>query len=192
VPRNKEFDYQDKLKVARDLFWKKGYQATTMNDLVDALAINRSSIYDSFGNKHDLFLKCLHDYIQETELSYRASANKGASALESAIIVIRDIVKTILVDTKTCLAINSTFELSRIDEDVNRLLKQQANNSVKLFEDLFIKAQQEGDLSAGKDPSLLAYFVVASFASLWNADLLFNDKKRLYQLTDHLIGVIRA
>lgn len=192
MPRNKEFDYQDKLKVARDLFWKKGYQATTMNDLVDALAINRSSIYDSFGNKHDLFLKCLHDYIQETELSYRASANKGASALESAIIVIRDIVKTILVDTKTCLAINSTFELSRIDEDVNRLLKQQANNSVKLFEDLFIKAQQEGDLSAGKDPSLLAYFVVASFASLWNADLLFNDKKRLYQLTDHLIGVIRA
>ncbi|MCQ6961143.1 TetR/AcrR family transcriptional regulator [Mucilaginibacter aquariorum] len=192
MPRNKEFDYQDKLKVARDLFWKKGYQATTMNDLVDALAINRSSIYDSFGNKHDLFLKCLHDYIQEIELNYQDSANKGGSALESAIIIIKDVVKTILIDTKTCLAINSTFELSRIDEDVNRMLKQQANNSIKLFEDLFLKAQQEGDLSAGKDPNLLAYFVVTSFASLWNADLLFNDKKRLYQLTDFLISVIKA
>ncbi|SDI81216.1 TetR/AcrR family transcriptional regulator [Mucilaginibacter gossypii] len=192
MPRNKAFDYQDKLKVARDLFWKKGYQATTMNDLVDALAINRSSIYDSFGNKHDLFLKCLHDYIQEIETNYRASANKGASALDSAIIIIKDIVKNILVDTKTCLAINSTFELSRIDEDVNQMLKQQANNSIKLFEGLFLKAQQEGDLSAEKDPGLLAYFVVTSFASLWNADLLFNDKKRLYQLTDFLISVIKS
>ncbi len=192
MPRNKEFDYQDKLRVARNLFWKKGYQATTMNDLVDALAINRSSIYDSFGNKHDLFLKCLDDYIQETESKYRDSVNRGASALESAINIIKDLVKTILIDTKTCLAINSTFELSRIDEDVNRMLKQQANNSIKLFEDLFVKAQQEGELSADKDPSLLAYFVVTNFASLWNADLLFSDKKRLYQLTDFLIGIIKT
>ncbi|WP_161964540.1 TetR/AcrR family transcriptional regulator [Mucilaginibacter endophyticus] len=191
MPRNKEFDYQDKLRLARDLFWEKGYQATTMNDLVDALAINRSSIYDSFGNKHDLFLKCLNDYIQEKELSYQNSAGKGVSAIESAIAIIKDVVKTILIDTKTCLSINSTFELSRIDEDVNRLLKQQANNSLKLFESLFIKAQQEGDLSAEKDPTLLAYFIVSNFASLWNADLLFNDKKRLYQLTDFIINVIR-
>lgn len=192
MPRNKEFDYQVKLRVARGLFWEKGYQATTMNDLVGALAINRSSIYDTFGNKHDLFLKCLHDYIQETELRYQESANKGASALESAINIIKDIVKTILIDTKTCLAINSTFELSRIDEQVNQMLKQQAHNSIKLFEGLFIKAQQEGDLSAEKDPTSLAYFVVTNFASLWNAELLFNDKKRLYQLTDFLINVIRA
>ncbi|PWG81179.1 TetR/AcrR family transcriptional regulator [Pararcticibacter amylolyticus] len=192
VPRNKEFDYQEKLKVARDLFWKKGYQATTMNDLVDTLGINRSSIYDSFGNKHALFLKCLHDYIQEKELSYQASANKGVSALDSAIMIIKDLVRTILIDTKTCLSINSTFELSRIDQDVNQLLKQQANNSIKLFEGLFRKAQQEGELSAEKDPTLLAYFVVSNFASLWNADLLFNDKKRLYQLTDFLISIIRA
>lgn len=192
MPRNKEFDYQEKLKVARDLFWKKGYQATTMNDLVDTLGINRSSIYDSFGNKHALFLKCLHDYIQEKELSYQASANKGVSALDSAIMIIKDLVRTILIDTKTCLSINSTFELSRIDQDVNQLLKQQANNSIKLFEGLFMKAQQEGELSAEKDPTLLAYFVVSNFASLWNADLLFNDKKRLYQLTDFLISIIRA
>jgi len=192
VPRNKEYDYQDKLRVARNLFWEKGYQATTMNDLVDKLGINRSSIYDSFGNKRNLFLTCLHDYIQEKESSYRASASKGASALESAIIIIKDIVKTILIDTKTCLAVNSTFELSRVDEDVNQMLKQQANNSIKLFEGLFIKAQQEGELSAAKDPNLLAYFVVTNFASLWNADLLFNDKKRLYQLTDFLIDVIRT
>ncbi len=72
------------------------------------------------------------------------------------------------------------------------MLKQQATNSVKLFENLFIKAQQEGELSAAKDPSLLAYFVVTNFASLWNADLLFSDKKRLYQLTDFLINVIKS
>ncbi|MGN8057658.1 TetR/AcrR family transcriptional regulator [Pedobacter sp. 22163] len=192
MPRNKEFVYEEKLKAARDLFWKKGYQATTMNDLVDTLGINRSSIYDSFGNKHSLFLKCLHDYIEEKEKSYHASASRGKSPLDSAITIIKDVVKTILIDTKTCLAINSTFELSRIDDEVNQMLRQQANNSLKLFEDLFIAAQQKGELNAEKDPKMLAYFVVVNFASLWNNDLLFNDKKRLYQLTDFLIDVIKA
>ena len=192
MPRNKEFDYHEKLKAARNLFWEKGYQATSMNDLVDRLGINRSSIYDSYGNKHNLFLTCLQDYIQDKEDSYRASAQNGTSALEGAVMIIKNVVRDILIDTKTCLAINSTFEMARIDEDVRKLLKQQALVSIKLFEDLFSKAQQQGELAEDKSPSLLAFFVVTSFASLWNADLLFNDKKQLYLLLDLIIKFIRT
>ncbi len=74
MPRNKEFDYDEKLIVARDLFWKKGYNATSMNDLVDAMEINRSSIYLTYGNKHDLFLKSLTNYIQKKDKQYRLAA----------------------------------------------------------------------------------------------------------------------
>ncbi|QES87190.1 TetR/AcrR family transcriptional regulator [Rhizosphaericola mali] len=192
MPRTKEFDYQEKLKVARNLFWQKGYQATTMNDLVDTLNINRSSLYESFGNKHALFIDCLTNYIQEKKITYQQSAAKGKSPLDAAIRIIKDIVKTILIDTKTCLAINSTFELARIDAEVAKMLKDQALQSVDLFEKLFTEAKNKGEIPQDKDPKLLAFFVVSNFASLWNADLLFSDKKILYQLTDFLIQTIRS
>jgi TetR/AcrR family transcriptional regulator, transcriptional repressor for nem operon len=192
MPRTKEFDYQEKLKVARNLFWEKGYQATTMNDLVDSLNINRSSLYESFGNKHTLFLDCLADYIQEKKIVYLQSAAKGKSPLDAAIMIIKDIVKTILIDTKTCLAINSTFELARTDAEVAKMLKDQAIQSVYLFEKLFTEAKNKAEIPQDKNPKLLAYFVVTNFASLWNADLLFSDKKMLYKLTDFLIQTIRT
>ncbi|QES88496.1 TetR/AcrR family transcriptional regulator [Rhizosphaericola mali] len=191
MPRNKEFKYEDKLEAARNLFWEKGYQATTMNDLVNTLELNRSSIYDSFGNKHELFIKCLHNYIAEKKKSYKISASKAKSPLLAAIQIIKDIVKTIFSDSKTCLAINSTFELSRIDKEAGKLLKDQALKSIQLFEQLFKEAQEKGELASDKDPNLIAYYVVTSFASLWNADLLFNDKKRLNQLTNFLIDTIK-
>ncbi|HAD78449.1 MAG TPA: TetR/AcrR family transcriptional regulator, partial [Flavobacteriaceae bacterium] len=45
MPRHKEFDYDDKLMIARNLFWEKGYNATSLNDLIDAMKINRSNLY---------------------------------------------------------------------------------------------------------------------------------------------------
>ena len=76
MPRIKEFDYDQKLEIARNLFWEKGYHATSMNDLVDTLKLNRSSIYDTYGNKHSLFIKCLNNYILKKEEEYKAAVKR--------------------------------------------------------------------------------------------------------------------
>jgi TetR/AcrR family transcriptional repressor of nem operon len=69
MARNKQFDPQLTLLKARNLFWTRGFHATSINALVEALAINRASIYDTYGNKRDLFVQCLKSYLQEqTEL----------------------------------------------------------------------------------------------------------------------------
>lgn len=65
MPRVKQFDEQEVLKKAMDLFWKQGYNATSIQDLVDYLGINRASLYDTFGGKKELFDKALDRYIQE-------------------------------------------------------------------------------------------------------------------------------
>lgn len=82
MPRNKEFNYDEKLTVARNLFWKNGYHATSMNDLVDAMKINRSSLYLTYGGKHDLFLKSLNHYIQTKDKQYSGAAGKSKDPLE--------------------------------------------------------------------------------------------------------------
>lgn len=189
MPRNKEFDKEEKLEIARNLFWEKGYQATSLNDLEKALKINRSSLYLTFGNKHDLFIKCLINYISLKKQEYTA-ATSGEDPISAVKNLIYDIMNKVLKDTKTCLVVNSTFELARIDREIGSLLKQQAADTVLLIKNLFIKAQTMGQLSAGKDPELLAYFVVTNFTAMWNTHLLFKNKKRLEELTDFLIKSI--
>lgn len=124
MPRHKEFDYDDKLMIARNLFWEKGYNATSLNDLIDAMKINRSSLYLTYGSKHELFLKCLKNYIQDKEKEYQKSVEKGETPLKSVANLVRAITLTVLQDSKTCLSANSTFELARTDIEVKKILEK--------------------------------------------------------------------
>ncbi|SEA61244.1 TetR/AcrR family transcriptional regulator [Pedobacter hartonius] len=192
MPRIKEFDYEQKLEIARNLFWEKGYHATSMNDLVDTLKLNRSSIYDTYGNKHSFFIKCLNSYIHKREEEYKAMSKKGNSPLESVRLVIKNVVKDMVLEAKTCMSVKTTFELGKTDEETQALLNRQAKTSVKLFSSLLQQAKEKGELAENKDPEMIAHFIVASFSSLWNADILFKDKKLTQKLTDHLISTINT
>ena len=62
MARTKDFDEDEVLTKAMNLFWLNGYNGTSMQDLVDGLGISRSSLYDTFGDKRSLFLKTLENY----------------------------------------------------------------------------------------------------------------------------------
>ncbi len=79
MSRTAGFDYEEKLAVARELFWEKGYAATTLHNLVDALQLNRSSIYNTYGSKHALFIACLKSYTQLKLAEYRRAGQRGSS-----------------------------------------------------------------------------------------------------------------
>jgi TetR/AcrR family transcriptional repressor of nem operon len=189
MPRNKEFDYDEKLKTARDLFWKKGYNATTMNDLVDTMQINRSSLYLAYGNKHDLFLKSLTNYIQKKDKQYKLAAKKSEKPLEAIKNVIYSVFKSAVQDTN-CLFTNSVFELALTDKEVSEILKKQTLKAVELFENLLKQAQADGSLSSDKDPLALAHFLVSGLVSIYNTHILFADAKLTKQTTEILIGTI--
>lgn len=190
MPRHKEFDYDEKLIAARNLFWEKGYHATSMNDLVDTLKINRSSLYLTYGSKHELFLKSLESYIRLKEEEYRIEAQKDREPIKAVANVIQSVVQTMLQDQKTCMSVNSTFELARIDKDVNKLLAKQALAAVKLFQDLLERAKEEGKLKTDKEPRAFAHYILANITSIWQTHILFNDEKLTKQMTELLINSI--
>lgn len=189
MPRNKEFDYSEKLITARDLFWKKGYNATTMNDLVDAMEINRSSLYLAYGNKHNLFLEALTNYIQQKDKQYSQAAKKSEEPLEAVKNIIYSVCKSALRDNN-CLFTNSIFELALSDQEVCRLLKAQTLKAVALFEKLLKQAKENGTLQSNKDPLALAHFLVSGLVSIYNTHILFADKKLTRQTAEMLIGSI--
>jgi len=189
MPRNKEFDYDEKLKTARDIFWKKGYNATTMNDLVDAMQINRSSLYLAYGNKHDLFLKSLTNYIKRKDKQYSQAAKKSEDPLEAVKNIIYSVFESALQDNN-CLFTNSVFELALTDKEVSKLLTKQTLKAVELFEKLLKQAKEDGTLQSDKDPLALAHFLVSGLVSIYNTHILFADKKLTKQTTEILIGSI--
>ena len=62
MPRKKEFDVDAVLNKAMEAFWTRGYEATSLNDLLDCMQIQRASLYNAFGDKHSLFLDALRRY----------------------------------------------------------------------------------------------------------------------------------
>ena len=62
MPRKKQFGVDDVMHKAMVAFWDHGYQATSLQDLVECMGINRASLYDTFGDKYSLFIETLHSY----------------------------------------------------------------------------------------------------------------------------------
>jgi TetR/AcrR family transcriptional repressor of nem operon len=189
MPRNKEFDYDEKLRTARDIFWKKGYNATSMNDLLDAMQINRSSLYLAYGNKHDLFLKSLTNYIQKKDQQYSQAAMKSEEPLEAIKNIIFSVLESVL-EVSNCLFTNSVFELALTDKEVSEVLKKQTLKAVALFEKLLKQAKADGSLKSDKDPLVLAHFLVSGLVSIYNTHILFADAKLTKQTTEILTGSI--
>ena len=75
-----EFNEVEKIEKAMNVFWEKGYNATSMQDLVDAMQINRSSLYNTIGDKHQLFMKCIGNYFDNAMLEVKEKVCKETSA----------------------------------------------------------------------------------------------------------------
>ena len=135
MPRVKLFNKETVLVKAMELFWKKGYHATSIQDLVDYLEINRASLYDTYGGKKELFDKAFTHYrttnseYLKTFLDTREDVKQGLLALfESAIEAsVSD------VDCKGCFVINTAMEM--VPEDV--VLHEAVKENQMVFKELF-------------------------------------------------------
>lgn len=129
MARAKEFDREVVLERAMEFFWAQGYEAASMRDLLDAMQIGRQSLYDTFGDKHSLFLASLRHYYDigvgsvVTELS---APDGGLSAIEEYFDGMAR--RMTMKPYRSCLLINSAIELAPHDPEVativNRFVKK--------------------------------------------------------------------
>lgn len=189
MSRPKEFDYEEKLTIARNLFWKKGYSATSMSDLEELMKINRSSLYQTYGTKHDLFLKSLYSYIRKINEQYTKAAARSDDPLTSIANVVYSTIESATLDAN-CLFTKSIFELALTDQEVGKILENHALKSVLFFEELIKKAQDNGTISSDREPRILAHFLVSGLVSINYNQILFKNKKLTKQTADVLIASI--
>lgn len=147
MARPREFDMQEALNAAMSEFWERGYEATSMEDLLDAMGLTKGSLYKAFGDKHNLFLMSLQDYLDRLFEKMRESVESSREPVQS-LSTLMGVVENLCckqLTPKGCFAVNTVVELSQRDEKASEILKRHLVRVEKLLAKLISSGQQSGD-----------------------------------------------
>lgn len=188
MPKSVLFNREEVLGNVTDLFWKKGYNGTSMQDLVDVTGLNRSSIYNTFGDKFQLFEESLR-YYQNSQNDRLRKAFTDAKSPKDAIISlfqgINDDIKG--GNQKGCMLTGCTSELSAEQPQIKDFLIENKDRVVASFAALIEGAQQLGEIASHKEAKTLALYLFSSLQGLRVTSMLEPD---LEGVTDKILSIL--
>jgi len=190
MARNVEFDRESAVKKAMNVFWEKGYNGTSMQDLVDAMQINRSSLYNTIGDKHKLFLECVASYVKDMMDESMEKANKAESPLQALINIINDKATWIVDCENGCLGVKTIFEIAPTDEEVRKMLCKNNDFYMNFLSKIIQKAMDNGQIDASEDPVLMAEYIMMSFTGWKQAYILHSNPIKIKKMSEYLIKSI--
>ncbi|WP_030933873.1 TetR/AcrR family transcriptional regulator [Streptomyces sp. NRRL S-646] len=169
MARTKEFDPDAALQSALELFWRRGYEATSMSELVDHLGIGRASIYATFGSKHELYLKALERYDRAGLPPIVRELSQPGPALPAVRALVRRYA-TEATDEQLrlngCLVTNTASELAPHDPAAARRVERNWDHLETVLHSALVRAQAQGELPADRDPLTLARMLLVLLQGL--------------------------
>jgi len=150
MARPREFDVHEAMDAAMSTFWERGYESTSMEDLLDAMGLTKGSLYKAFGDKHNLFLLSLQDYLDRLFENMKQSVDSNSDPVQS-LTSLMGLVEDLCCKQTTprgCFAVNTVVELSQRDEKASEILRRHLVRVEKLLAKLIMSGQQSGDFRA--------------------------------------------
>jgi TetR/AcrR family transcriptional regulator, transcriptional repressor for nem operon len=189
--RTKQFDRHAALDGAMAVFWAKGYNGTSMQDLVDELGVNRQSLYDTFGGKHELFEAALARYREFQSVPIRRTLEGEGPVGEVLREFFNGMINNLIAsDGKGCFMVNSTAELAAQDDAVFNTCSANARQVEAAFTGLMVRAQQAGDIPADRSPLQLARFLLSTLNGLAITAKATRDRKVLADVVEVALGAL--
>ena len=168
MARPREFDVNAALERAMDVFWSKGYEATSLDDLCEATGLSRSSLYATFGNKRDLLLQTVDRYIERRTPNIKAVLARQPNIHEGIAALLREFIDQIVsgAGRRGCFLGNCAAELPRSDRTALARVRRGLARTEETFREALARAAAHGELPVGADVDALARFLTASFQGL--------------------------
>ena len=153
MPWEKKFDDDDVLDKAMHAFWSHVYEATSIHDLIACMGINRGSIYATFGDKKNLFLKAFEHYEQNYRRAVLGRLQKSHSPRTSIAALFDMVVDTAETDDRRagCMLINTAVELSAHDAKVAEAVANGLAEMQTFFRQQIEAGKQAGEIAADVD-----------------------------------------
>jgi TetR/AcrR family transcriptional repressor of nem operon len=164
MARPQSFDRTDVLTKALDVFWKKGFEDASVQDLVDATGLNRGSLYNSFGDKDDLFAEVMALYKTSSPVTLLTSASEDADITELFEAFFQRFVDRAEADLdhKGCLFTNTAAGLYGCSDDMAKSVCSSLDDMEGLIVRLIERGQDQDDITSTADPLKLARFLISS------------------------------
>jgi AcrR family transcriptional regulator len=160
--RPREFDVDEALQTAMQLFWRKGYEGTSLHDLTEGMGITKPSLYSYFGNKEELFYKALARY-EETKMKFFYEALEEPSPRKMVERILRGFVDAQTVDTDPCgcMSISSALACSEAAAKIQQSLIESRHRAETLLAKKLEQARDNGArLPANHTPCDFARYVM--------------------------------
>jgi TetR/AcrR family transcriptional regulator, transcriptional repressor for nem operon len=193
MPRVELFDKEEVLDKALNLFWKKGYNGTSIRDIEKATGLGRSSLYNTFGGKEALFFVTLKRYLSKQRRDISIALIDAKSPIKAIRAMMRNSFteKTKDMQKMGCFMLNSTTELANCNSTFNRFALEYNKSVKQMFVNLIEQAKQAGEISSSKDSKDLANYLFSSIQGFKIYGMLAKDRKELLPIIDNvIIGLI--
>jgi len=167
MARPKEFDRDEALKVALGIFRRKGFSATSTDDLRLAMGIGRQSFYDTFTGKKEIYLEALRKYNSDRVLGYFEIFRKSDSPMKA----IEDMLVSIALEHPqermlACLGVASVCEFGTSDADVRSINDASRSTMQSVLEKLVTEAKAKKKIRPSLDPATTARYLQSTLAGM--------------------------
>jgi TetR/AcrR family transcriptional repressor of nem operon len=191
MARRKEFDPDIALEKAMQLFWLRGYEETSVQDLCKHMGIKKGSLYDTFGSKRSLFLASLDryhkTYAPPSDLVSRSGSAKATIAEifnQKVDISVND------KDCRGCLMVNTIVELSANDPEFARMSSTVRQEYQEMFHRLLVTAQEMGEITPNRDLIALARFLTNAMFGLRVTAKTTRDRVILEDIVNSTLSIL--
>jgi TetR/AcrR family transcriptional repressor of nem operon len=192
MARPREFDEEEALRNAMEVFWSKGLGATSLTDLTDAMGVARSSLYAAFGDKETLFARALDLYMGDISAERVRILRSAASVREG----LRDFFEhhiRVALDPKTppgCLVVNTALEMNALPPHLAELLSSRAKIGEAAVRALLERGEATGEIPRDKDARSLALVIVALSYGIHVMARMHADRKKLQAIADTALEAV--
>ena len=169
MARTRAFEEAEVLQKALDTFWQRGYSATSVEDLVAGTGLNRASLYATFGDKHQLFIRALGHYQQHYCQTLTAlTADPGAGPLAHLRQILEQTLALALADDQQrgCFLVNTTAELAPHDAEAQALVRQNQQFLENLLTTLLRQGQDGGEITRRAAPQAQARLLASILSGM--------------------------
>ena len=193
MPWQKQFDADATLVEAMDLFWERGYQSVSMNDLVDHLGVNRASLYATYGNKETLFLRALARYDRVHREQWLQRLAREHSPIESLRTAFAEVATTPANRRHYgCLLVNTVLDFPSAPPNFEIQVSEAFDATQRFFESQLVAAKDSGDLAASVDPAALAAALMALFLGMRVLDRARRTTKSMHPILSQVDRLLSA
>lgn len=190
MARPKKFDPERALAKAMHVFWRAGYESTSIETLMKEMGIARQSLYDTFGDKRDLYLKALTYYRDQTNLKMQVMFDKLPSVRDAFAKLFHELAReTSEEHERGCLLLSANLQRDTSDAAVADFLRDNQARVEAIFAKALRRAQKQGELPRTQDPATLARFFVVTIQGMRAMARLKSDRKALKQVAGVALDV---